>query len=756
MLRSAEENHPQPVPSPPIDTFGFSAGNVPFLSRTLRASMMKGSLTSDSPRPGPSCPAPSSSSRSHSVPPVHLVSSDQAASLHTLCPLCFLCSLRASGQSSPQSSASSSRPSSFAAACAGSSSSSLFPQALPRRSRSHSDHLASPLSSVFLSSQSPPALCHSPPHRPSPLPSEQLQPSFRSLSFSSSCASFAASPVSALVFSLAAQAPAACSPGAGGDEEASECATGAEGDSRVRSTPPKTEKPKGEKKRVGADTSALASCVAAVVTCCVLHPLDLIKTRLQVSAVTAGAIPTYSSSAHAFREIWRLEGCRGLWKGVSATAAASGLSWGIFRYLFDVWRYQLASLSPAPSPLLSPSASSSSVSASPSVSASNPTVSAVAGAASAATLHAPGPQDASGAERQADAENVFVRSPLWRRHDKKEEGEIHAREERARQRGGRVASAPLDSKHDNDQGKETRKNAADTRSAASEATQDRQGDPASRLQDEKPSSGESEMDNVAFRANLAASVVAGFFSTVITHPLWLVKARMEMQAYETLGRAEWPHYRNPVDCLLSIRRSGGFSALYAGLGPAVMLVPHAAVQILVYEEMKKQTRTRTGRSTTALNPLCGVLSPSASPSLQRTLSRFCAPGSKSPTRRTAEKISFKLLTSCSARKVFLRSLAATWCISSGRVCRTELCFSFSSNLSALCSRADEKRIFFHTLGKAHKSKRVFVCIYMYASTAVYMLIYIYIYIYIHICISISIYIYIYIYIYIDIHMHMSE
>ncbi|CBZ52415.1 putative mitochondrial carrier domain-containing protein [Neospora caninum Liverpool] len=274
-----------------------------------------------------------------------------------------------------------------------------------------------------------------------------------------------------------------------------------------------------------------------------------------VSAVTAGAIPTYSSSAHAFREIWRLEGCRGLWKGVSATAAASGLSWGIFRYL-------------------------------------NPTVSAVAGAASAATLHAPGPQDASGAERQADAENVFVRSPLWRRHDKKEEGEIHAREERARQRGGRVASAPLDSKHDNDQGKETRKNAADTRSAASEATQDRQGDPASRLQDEKPSSGESEMDNVAFRANLAASVVAGFFSTVITHPLWLVKARMEMQAYETLGRAEWPHYRNPVDCLLSIRRSGGFSALYAGLGPAVMLVPHAAVQILVYEEMKKRAEQK--------------------------------------------------------------------------------------------------------------------------------------------------------------------
>ncbi|KAL8445588.1 hypothetical protein Emag_005080 [Eimeria magna] len=45
--------------------------------------------------------------------------------------------------------------------------------------------------------------------------------------------------------------------------------------------------------------SAAASGTAALLTCCMLHPLDLIKTRMQVAAITQGAIPRYPSTTGA-------------------------------------------------------------------------------------------------------------------------------------------------------------------------------------------------------------------------------------------------------------------------------------------------------------------------------------------------------------------------------------------------------------------------------------------------------------------------
>ncbi|ESS32945.1 carrier superfamily protein [Toxoplasma gondii VEG] len=660
---------------PPFDPFALSAGNPQSFARMLHAYRGENaSRPADLPPPKTAedhrhklrisaLPEPSHASAS---PTSRSLSFNPGASLQALSPLCILCSFRVTtlsphsfsssslpASSSPSSSASSSPSSSASSSPSSSASSSPFSSA-PSSLSSPSPSLAASSSPSSLSSSSPsslrpsscassssrfflkarcpsgpfgvpsavrrppqsfPVFCQSLPQSSRSFSSEQPASSSPSLPSSSTCASHVAP--FPLLFASTARRPEA-----------------RETRSEQGVQPPETEhanaNPRWGKRFVGADKSALASGFAAVVTCCVLHPLDLIKTRLQVSAVTAGAIPAYASSAQAVREIWRAEGIRGLWKGVSATAAASGLSWGIFRYLFDVWRHQLSAVSstsphwspspmsavlasssspsPSSSSLSSPSSSSSSVT-SPSFSSSfvsSPSSSSVSvpdavhidsrlgeGVASASALHATGSQAASGGARWDSAESLFSWiSAKVRRGDATDEVGPHTRQEAETRRGvsgaasASVASSATGKAPD---GEDSRSRAVQTPGeTANSLLAATRGDSESNPGNERLSLREAETDNVAFRANLAASIIAGFFSTLITHPLWLVKARMEMQAYETLGREGWPHYRNPLDCLLSIRRAGGVPALYAGLGPAVMLVPHAAVQILVYEEMKKR------------------------------------------------------------------------------------------------------------------------------------------------------------------------
>ncbi|KAL8447552.1 hypothetical protein Emed_004340 [Eimeria media] len=192
--------------------------------------------------------------------------------------------------------------------------------------------------------------------------------------------------------------------------------------------------------------SAAASGTAALLTCCMLHPLDLIKTRMQVAAITQGAIPRYPSTSTAVRLIFQQQGLKGLWQGVGVTAAASAASWTCFRYAFD---------------------------------------------------------------------SLSLRCPRWR----------------ATILGG-------------------------------EETQ------------------RSWLDDVA------SGLVSGVVVTGLTHPLWLAKARMEMQAKET-QLAGWPRFRNGFDCIVSAAR-GGWKESYRGIGPALALTPHVAIQIAVYEHLKEQ------------------------------------------------------------------------------------------------------------------------------------------------------------------------
>lgn len=61
------------------------------------------------------------------------------------------------------------------------------------------------------------------------------------------------------------------------------------------------------------------------------HPLDLLKTRLQVQGarIESGGVPAYRSLAHAVRSLLQAEGPLGFLRGVLPNVVGSSLAWGI-------------------------------------------------------------------------------------------------------------------------------------------------------------------------------------------------------------------------------------------------------------------------------------------------------------------------------------------------------------------------------------------------------------------------------------------
>ncbi|XP_059613601.1 mitochondrial folate transporter/carrier [Phlebotomus argentipes] len=77
----------------------------------------------------------------------------------------------------------------------------------------------------------------------------------------------------------------------------------------------------------------VAGISGGVTSTLILHPLDLIKIRFAVNDGRQATIPQYRSLSGAFSTIFRQEGFRGLYKGVTPNIWGSGSAWG-FYFLF--------------------------------------------------------------------------------------------------------------------------------------------------------------------------------------------------------------------------------------------------------------------------------------------------------------------------------------------------------------------------------------------------------------------------------------
>ena len=93
----------------------------------------------------------------------------------------------------------------------------------------------------------------------------------------------------------------------------------------ARGAPPSALALLSDKAFANGFSGAIAGTVAATVVC----PLDVLKTRLQVSAATTGTTE-YLSTYGALRRIVRHEGARGLYRGLGPTVAALLPNWGVY------------------------------------------------------------------------------------------------------------------------------------------------------------------------------------------------------------------------------------------------------------------------------------------------------------------------------------------------------------------------------------------------------------------------------------------
>lgn len=78
----------------------------------------------------------------------------------------------------------------------------------------------------------------------------------------------------------------------------------------------------------------VAGISGGVLSTLVLHPLDLIKVRFQVSDGHQ-ARPTYNGLVHACRSIVRQRGVAGLYQGVTPNVWGAGASWGFYFFFYN-------------------------------------------------------------------------------------------------------------------------------------------------------------------------------------------------------------------------------------------------------------------------------------------------------------------------------------------------------------------------------------------------------------------------------------
>uniref|UniRef100_H2YHB2 Solute carrier family 25 member 32 n=1 Tax=Ciona savignyi TaxID=51511 RepID=H2YHB2_CIOSA len=86
----------------------------------------------------------------------------------------------------------------------------------------------------------------------------------------------------------------------------------------------------------------VAGVAGGTTATCILHPLDLIKIRFSVSDGLTTR-PSYSSMWDLTRKVWRTNGVRGLYTGVTPNIIGAGLSWGLYFFFYNTIKSYLNS-----------------------------------------------------------------------------------------------------------------------------------------------------------------------------------------------------------------------------------------------------------------------------------------------------------------------------------------------------------------------------------------------------------------------------
>ncbi|VAI02178.1 unnamed protein product [Triticum turgidum subsp. durum] len=82
--------------------------------------------------------------------------------------------------------------------------------------------------------------------------------------------------------------------------------------------------------------NAVAGATAGFATVATFHPLDVVRTRFQVSGGRGlSDLPPYRNTGHAVYTIARSEGLRGLYAGFYPAVLGSTVSWGLYFFFYN-------------------------------------------------------------------------------------------------------------------------------------------------------------------------------------------------------------------------------------------------------------------------------------------------------------------------------------------------------------------------------------------------------------------------------------
>ena len=113
--------------------------------------------------------------------------------------------------------------------------------------------------------------------------------------------------------------------------------------------------------------------------------------------------------------------------------------------------------------------------------------------------------------------------------------------------------------------------------------------------------------------NLISSLEAGIIGSTATCPLWFLKTRLQLQNRLCLMPGYVP-YKGITDAVVRIIREEGIKTMYCGLLPSLFLTSHAAIQFVIYEELKyletkfnKNIDYKTGLYGGAISKFCASM-----------------------------------------------------------------------------------------------------------------------------------------------------
>ena len=113
---------------------------------------------------------------------------------------------------------------------------------------------------------------------------------------------------------------------------------------------------------------------------------------------------------------------------------------------------------------------------------------------------------------------------------------------------------------------------------------------------------------------LSAATAAGALTTLLLHPIFTVKTRLQLQLNLAEGSAsqalpgqllpasQRDNYAGTVNAVRRMLSEEGVAGLYRGIGPSLLLVSHGSIQFLTYEQVKSELLRRRQRAAAAVAP----------------------------------------------------------------------------------------------------------------------------------------------------------